>query len=669
MIISSCARPIATSTLAGLLIVGLPAMPSLAAAPAPVFTSGTDYAFPDQDVIAHGDINGDGHQDLVTIDQGDPSVSVMLGVGDGTFALPTSTRKLNSPPGYVAAGDLDKDGRDDVVVIGEDGMLGVLLGLADGGLAAPVDYASGAAGKGVALGDVNDDGNLDAVTTSYLVNPGDPALSVLLGNGDGTFQNAVGYTESYGVNAGWLGLADLDLDGDLDAVTSGTVDGMLIWPNKGDGTYDDPEWSSSGGPVRDLALGDLNGDGYPDVAFTQLTGIGGDGFPRVALNDISGLFGPDTTVAAGLGSFGISLGDLNGDGKQDLVTSLSAGGIDVFTGDGAGTFDAPLTLSTPVDAQTQVVADLNGDGVLDIAGVNKPSVTVFLNAAAPTVTSVTPVKGPLEGGTPITIKGTGFLPGTTVTVGGVPATEVTVVDGATITARTPAGPAGPADIAVIRTDTQTATLPGGFTYEVKVNPAPTVTSVAPAKGPQEGGTPITIKGSEFLAGTTVTVAGAPATDVTVVDGTTITARTPAGPAGPADVTVTRTDTQTATLPGGFIYEVKVTPTPTPTPSPTVLKQKPLKPLNLPARLKNAGTTRIVRVPVRTNAGQNARVSVLGSQALGEVRVFRVYRRDGKVWVELSGTAAMRVKVRIHAPKVPGYTAYTKTKVYRTKAVR
>jgi hypothetical protein len=61
--------------------------------------------------------------------------------------------------------------------------------------------------------------------------------------------------------------------------------------------------------------------------------------------------------------------------------------------------------------------------------------------------------------------------------------------------------------------------------------------------------------------------------------------------------------------------------------------------------------------------------VLGSQALGEVRVFRVYRRDGKVWVELSGTAAMRVKVRIHASKVPGFTSYTKTKVYRTKAIR
>ena len=105
----------------------------------------------------------------------------------------------------------------------------------------------------------------------------------------------------------------------------------------------------------------------------------------------------------------------------------------------------------------------------------------------------------------------------------------------------------------------------------------------------------------------------------------------------------------------------------------LIKQKPVKKLGLPKRLKNKGWTRIVKVPVRTNAKQNAKVRVVGvplaAKAAGEVEMFRVVRRNGAVRVWLSGRQAMKVKVRISAKKVPGYTSYLKKKVYRTKAVR
>lgn len=317
---------------------------------------------------------------------------------------------------------------------------------------------------------------------------------------------------------------------------------------------------------------------------------------KLALNDTTGLLAPPVTVAPGLSGFGISLADFNADSNLDLVTSTDAGGtIDVLTGDGTGTFGAPLLLATAQEQQTQVAADLNGDGLADIAGVNAPATTVFLNAAAPTITGVSPAKGPVAGGTTLTLTGTGFLPGTTVTIGGKPALEVTVVSGATITLRTPQASAGPVDIVVTRTDGRSVTKAGAFTYELPPIPPP-----------------------------------------------------PPPPSPPP-----------------------TTAPPTPTPSPTLREQLPIKPLNLPKRLKNVGVTRIVKVPVRTNAGQNASVRVTGvaRQLQGEVRVFRVFRRDAAVWVKLSGTQGMRVRVRVHADAMPGFTAYTAKKVYVTKAVR
>ena len=133
----------------------------------------------------------------------------------------------------------------------------------------------------------------------------------------------------------------------------------------------------------------------------------------------------------------------------------------------------------------------------------------------------------------MTITGTNFAAGATVTFGGTAATNVVVVSGTQITATTPAGRAGAVTVTVTVSG-QSGSLTNGFTYIVP----PTVSSVSPNSGSTAGGTAVTITGTNFAAGATVTFGSAAATNVVVVSGTQITATTPAGSAGAVTVTVT-----------------------------------------------------------------------------------------------------------------------------------
>ena len=169
----------------------------------------------------------------------------------------------------------------------------------------------------------------------------------------------------------------------------------------------------------------------------------------------------------------------------------------------------------------------------------------------PTLTAIAPTSGPTGGGTAVTLTGTNFAAGATVTIGGAAATSVVVSSSTRITAVTPAGAAGARDVRVTLSGGQSATLTGGFTYTAAVTP--TLTSIAPVSGPAAGGTAVTLTGTNFAAGATVTVGGAAATSVVVASSTRITAVTPAGTAGARDVRVTLSGGQSATLAGAFTY--------------------------------------------------------------------------------------------------------------------
>ncbi|MEK6373992.1 MAG: IPT/TIG domain-containing protein [Acidobacteriota bacterium] len=217
----------------------------------------------------------------------------------------------------------------------------------------------------------------------------------------------------------------------------------------------------------------------------------------------------------------------------------------IFTATTAGNFQFACSV---------VTCGTGSPGHFDMFG------TFFVRAVvtqAPQVSSLNPNSGPTAGGTTVTITGATFQSNATVKFGGVAATSVTVGSSTTIFATTPAHAAGAVDVLVTNPDAQSSTLTNGFTYVVPPPPAPTIASITPGSGSTSGNTLVTITGTNFRAGATVTIGGVPATNVTVVNATTITAMTPLGPTtaqlADKDVVVTNSDTTKATLAAAFDY--------------------------------------------------------------------------------------------------------------------
>ncbi len=192
-------------------------------------------------------------------------------------------------------------------------------------------------------------------------------------------------------------------------------------------------------------------------------------------------------------------------------------------------------------------ADISGDSLVDAVDLSIVLSRWGSPCLAPTIASVSPSAGPLVGGTWVTISGTNLTGATGLTIGGLAATNMVVVNSTTLTAITPAGTAGVKTVSV-STPSGTGSLEGGFTYLA----LPTISSVSPSSGPVTGGTPITITGTNLLGTTGVTVGSTPATNVSLVNLTTLTAITPAGTAGQRTVSVS-TPGGTANLANGFTY--------------------------------------------------------------------------------------------------------------------
>jgi len=246
---------------------------------------------------------------------------------------------------------------------------------------------------------------------------------------------------------------------------------------------------------------------------------------------------------------------VNGGAPTNItLTALSAGGFplnySVISQPSNGTLSgvAPNLIYTPSvgysgsDAFTFKANDGTDDS-------NLATVSITVLALAPTISGVSPNSGPTVGGTAVTITGTNFVAGATVTIGTTPAASVTVINSSTITATTPAGSAGAVAAAVTNPGGQSGSLAGAFTY---IGP-PTVTNVSPNSGSIAGGTAVTITGANFATGVSVKFGTAAATGVSVINSSTITAMTPAGVAGTATITVTNSNGQTGSLAGAFTY--------------------------------------------------------------------------------------------------------------------
>jgi hypothetical protein len=326
--------------------------------------------------IAVADLNGDGIPDVVVTNAGGAdTVTVLLGNGDGTFQAGTSY-PAGHQPASVAVGDFNGDGIPDLVVgNGFRYNVSVLLGNGDGSFQAPVSYDAsfGLTGyvESVAVGDFTGNGILDLAVESQ------SSVSVLLGNGDGTFQPPQVYPVSGGVvpNTG-LAVGDFTGNGVLDIVTR---TGELLLGN-GDGTFQPAIGLGFGG--SSIVAGDFNGDGNLDLAVTNYGNT-----VSVLLGNGDGTFQAPLTYTVGSGPASVAVGDFNGDGVPDLaVANQGSANVSVLLGNGDGSFQAALNYAVGTAPWPVGAGDFNGDGFPDLAVGASPSATggevdVLLNAA------------------------------------------------------------------------------------------------------------------------------------------------------------------------------------------------------------------------------------------------------------------------------------------------
>jgi len=358
--------------------------------------------------VAVADLDGDSVPDLVTVAHS--SVSVLLGNGDGTFQTAV-TFALGIGLRSLAVADLDGDGAPDLAIADfSRDEVSVLLGNGDGSFQAAAYFAVGDSPRSVAVADLDGDSVPDLVTAN--INSDD--VSVLLGNGDGSFQAAVAFAAGYGPES--AAVADLDGDSVPDLVIGNAFShDVSVLLGNGDGTFQTAV-AFEAGPgfpsVVSEAVGDLNGDGFPDLVLVTANQNSVD--VRVLLGNGDGTFQAAAPHAAGNGPNSVAVADLDGDSVPDLVTANGRGGdVTVLLGNGNGSFQRPIAFAAGDRPASVAVADLDGDNLPDLVTANTDSqdVSVLLQVGPPIEIDIKPGSDPnsinlsLEGDLPVAILG------------------------------------------------------------------------------------------------------------------------------------------------------------------------------------------------------------------------------------------------------------------------
>lgn len=292
-----------------------------------------DFASPYVGPIAVADFNHSGHPGLAVGEFNNEAAVILLGNGSGNF-VPSSAsfaNALGQPTSAIEAADFNADGNLDLAITSQ--ILGgspVVLGFGNGAFNTAGDlYSTSFAGgfpAGVAVGDFNADGKLDAVVANGLgAPPGFSGLAVSLGNGDGTFTQASGSPVPLGQSLSAIATADFNGDGKLDlALTDSVGDAVIILLGNGDGTFGAPTTIPVGNGPDAIVAGDFNNDGRLDLAVANY----GDGTITLLLGNGDGTFtqAAASPYPAGHGPFQITTADFNGDGKLDLAVANSTDG-------------------------------------------------------------------------------------------------------------------------------------------------------------------------------------------------------------------------------------------------------------------------------------------------------------------------------------------------------
>jgi len=507
--------------------------------------------------VAAGDFNGDGKTDLAVTNYTDNTVSILLGNGDGTFQPAVTYPTGANGSLAIAAGDFNHDGNLDLAVAANgcvtcsSGSIVVLLGNGDGTFQAPITTISYDSIDTLAVGDFNGDGKLDLAVGAWS-NGGQ--VDIFLGNGDGTFTAGGVYpTGVENSQAPDIAVGDFNGDGKLDLATANgySSNNVSILLGNGDGTFQPQVQYPAGLAAWGIIAADLNGDGKLDVAVAN---------SDPSANTVSVLLGKgDGTLAShvdyptGVGPIRLASGDFNGDGKVDLaVADEYSNTVSILFGNGDGTFQAKQDFAVGNGPGGIVAKDFSGGGVADIAVTNygSNSVSILLQISLGSVAPATLSFGNQGVGTTsssqsATLSNTGSAPlliGAVaasgdfgVASGGTCSTSTPLVGGATCTINVTFTPTAigsrTGTLTVtdnsngVATSTQTVNLSGTGT------PAPLVITASSASMTYGGTAPaITPSYSGFVNGDT------PASLTTVPTcSTTATSSTPVGTDTGADI--------------------------------------------------------------------------------------------------------------------------------------
>jgi hypothetical protein len=270
--------------------------------------------------------------------------------------------------GSVVTGDFNGDHVSDLAVVADFGV-SVLLANGDGTFQPAVHYAAGSGPFSMAVGDFNGDGFPDLAVADEGSPPffGDSTVSVLLGNGDGTFRPG---------DFNGDGIPDLAVVDYIDPRIGSDGNVSLLLGN-GDGTFQDARYSPAAPGALSVAVGDFNGDHISDLAV-----LSGRGYLSVLVSNGDGTF-REHDYLAGDDPFSVAVGDFNGDGTPDLAASDAGNSrVNVWLGNGDGTFQYRSTSAAGDEPFSVAVGDFNGDGTLDLAVADydfrSPGVSVLL---------------------------------------------------------------------------------------------------------------------------------------------------------------------------------------------------------------------------------------------------------------------------------------------------